>query len=135
MPPFITSFDTSLHHINLEFFITDKTGIRHSVAGILDTGAPRTEFSDRFLAHTGMLPDIASPGKADKGLQTAKYGKMIIPEAEICHHFMNNFEIIVSYFEESWGVDALIGLDFFRENVVTVNYEKGIIISEPFGSR
>lgn len=134
MPKFITKFDTNLHHIYIEFFITDENFNRYSVAGILDTGAPRTEFSDRFLKHTGMLPENTSPGKIDRGLQTAKYGKLIIPQIEICHHFINNFEVIISYFEESWGVDALIGLDFFRENVVTVNYQQGIIISEPFKS-
>ena len=50
-----TSFDISKHHIHVEFIVTDINNLRYSVAGILDTGAPSTEFSDQFLAHTGFL--------------------------------------------------------------------------------
>ncbi len=132
MPKFKTFFDTCLHHIFLEFFVTNDSGIRHSVIGILDTGAPRTEFSDRFLTHTGFIKPTDSPTQLNNGLQTRKYAKIKLPKAEICHYMIDEFEVIVSYFDESWGVDALIGLDFFRENLVTINYSKGIIISEPF---
>ena len=51
----ITSFDTHKHHIHLECFLTDAHGILYSVAGILDTGAPQTEFSDQFLVYAGLL--------------------------------------------------------------------------------
>ena len=35
-------------------------------------------------------------------------------------------------FEKDWGVDALIGLDFFRHFRVTVDYKAGQIITEQF---
>jgi len=135
MPQFITRFDTQRHHIHLEFFVTNAKGIRHSVAGILDTGAPRTEFSDRFLAAIGLLGKTTPISEARDSLQTQKYGKVVIPNVEICQHTMSELEVIVSYFEESWGVDALVGLDFFRENCVSIDYSNGVIGSEPFANR
>jgi hypothetical protein len=51
----LTSFDTNKHHIHIELVVTNPKGIIYSVAGILDTGAPRTEFSDDFLVHTGII--------------------------------------------------------------------------------
>ncbi len=114
MPRHITSFDTEQHHIHLEFFITTPQGIRHSVAGILDTGAPNTEFSDQFLVLTGCLESRRGDQRIPPSLQTQKYTKMILPGVEICGHTFENFEVVVSSFEASWGIDALVGLDFFR---------------------
>ncbi len=50
----------------------------------------------------------------------------------ICGHEMNDFEVFVSYFETSWGVDALIGLDFFRRFLITVDFLGGNLIVEPY---
>ena len=70
----ITTFDTSRHHIYLEFSVTDSNGVLHSVAGILDTGAPRTEFSDQFLKYAGFLSDKNENATLKPGIQTQKYG-------------------------------------------------------------
>jgi hypothetical protein len=43
-----TSFDTDRHHIYIEATVIDLKGLTYSVTGILDTGAPKTEFSDQF---------------------------------------------------------------------------------------
>ena len=53
-----TLFDTSKHHIHLELIVTNSEGIEYSVDSILDTGAPRTEFSDQFLFFTGFIQSI-----------------------------------------------------------------------------
>lgn len=127
----ITSFDTGKHHIHLELIITDLKGLKHSVSGILDTRAPKTEFSDLFLAHTGFI-EFAEETKIKPGLQTQKYGKTSLPSMIICGHEMNDFEVFVSYFETSWGVDALIGLDFFRRFLITVDFLGGNLIVEPY---
>ena len=132
MPRHITSFDTAQHHIHLEFFITTPQGIRHSVAGILDTGAPKTEFSDQFLVATGCLASQRDDQRIPPGLQTQKYAKMILPTVEICGHTFNNFEVVVSAFEASWGIDALIGLDFFRRVLISIDYAHGILMTEPY---
>jgi hypothetical protein len=127
-----TSFDIHKNHIHLDFFIQDLNGVKHSVAGILDTGAPRTEFSDDFLIHTGFINTKNEQIELKEGLQTQKYGLVEIPLINICNHQIISFEVFVSHFESSWGIDALIGLDFFRLFSVTIDYQKGNIITFPY---
>ena len=130
----ITSFDTSRHHIHIELMVIDPKGVLHSVAGILDTGAPRTEFSDQFLMHTGFINNQNKEAKLKPGLQTQKYGIVELPSVTICGHRISPFEVFVSYFEQSWGIDALIGLDFFRHFLVKIDYMNGILITSPYGT-
>ena len=117
MPKNLTPFDTSKAHIFLEMTVTNPKGLIYSVTGILDTGAPRTEFSDHFLVHTGFLQTPSESVSLKSGLQTQKYGKIVLPSIVICTHRIYSFEVFVSYFEPAWGIDALIGLDFFRRFV------------------
>ncbi|MBF0452086.1 MAG: retroviral-like aspartic protease family protein [Candidatus Magnetomorum sp.] len=126
-----TSFDIDKHHIHLEFFITDFMGIKHSVAGILDTGAPHTEFSDDFLLYAGFIHKKDDQIQIKQGLQTQKYGVIELPTVEICGHRINSFDAYVSYFEKSWGIDALIGLDFFRRFLITIDYSNGFLVTSP----
>ena len=135
MQEHITSFDISKHHIHIELTITGPNGMLHSVAGILDTGAPRTEFSDQFLVHTGFLDSTYNEVAIKSGLQTQKYGAITLPSVTICGHHMNHFEIFISHFEQSWGIDALIGLDFFRRFLVTIDYTNGVLITSPYETR
>lgn len=51
---------------------------------------------------------------------------------EICQQRIEGLEVVVSRFDEIWGIDALIGLDFFRRFRVTVDYRAGHIITEPY---
>jgi hypothetical protein len=104
--------------------------VAHSFNGILDSGAPRTEFSDLFLLHTGFLAKNNSEIKIQPGLQSQKYGKVTIPLIEICNQQLIEFDVFVSSFESSWGIDALIGLDFFRRFQLTVDYDNGLLISQ-----
>ena len=130
-----TSFDISKHHIHLEFTITGSNGILHSVAGILDTGAPRTEFSDQFLVHTGFLDSTDKNVSIKSGLQTQKYGVITLPSVTICGHQIDALDVFVSHFEQSWGIDALIGLDFFRRFLVTIDYVNGVLVTMPYETR
>ena len=43
-----------------------------------------------------------------------------------------SFEFFVSHFEQSWGIDALIGLDFFRRFLVTIDYKNGFLVTSPY---
>lgn len=130
-----TSFDISKHHIHLEIVVTDVNDVWHSVAGILDTGAPRTEFSDQFLVHAGFLDVKNRNAKLKPGLQTQKYRKIDLPSVTICCRRIRNFEVYASHFEQSWGIDALIGLDFFRRFRVTIDCKNGVIITSPYENR
>lgn len=66
------------------------------------------------------------------GLQTHKYGRVVLPKLNICSHTIDNLEVYVSHFDKSWGIKALVGLDFFQRFRTTIDYEKGEIVTEPY---
>ncbi len=126
--PNITTFDTGASYIFLPIFVIMNSR-RHEFDAILDTGAPLTEFSDQALEYSGFLTATKNVSLKE-GLQTQKYGKITLPRIQICGHGIERPEVFVSHFEESWGIDALIGLDFFRRFRVEIDYSKGVLISE-----
>lgn len=129
--PNITTFDTSLRYIVTRIFVTGKEGGRKNFLAFLDTGAPATEFSDEALQFVGLLEEKKEGVLLKPGLQTQKYGKVLIPRIEICSHSIDNLEVYVSHFDKSWGIKALIGLDFFRRFRTTIDYKAGQILTEP----
>ncbi len=129
MPNF-TNFDPQKRYIFLPIFVADKNGKMRDFQAILDTGAPATEFSDEALQFLGLLDDARQDIELKQGLQTQKYGTVILPHVEICSHSIENLKVYVSHFERSWGIKALVGLDFFRRFRVTIDYRTAQIISE-----
>ncbi|MEW6606551.1 MAG: retropepsin-like aspartic protease [bacterium] len=129
--PNITTFNITDHYIYLPIFIVIGTHKYLEFDAILDTGAPMTEFSDTALQYAGFLDKVKNDVAIKSGLQTQKYSMVVLPQIKICGHEIKNFKVYVSHFEKSWGIDALIGLDFFRDYRVTIDYSKGILITEP----
>jgi len=129
-----TIFDPDQKYIILPIFVSDKNGEEHLLKAILDTGAPTTEFSDEALEFLGFLDRTKHDVELKRGLQTQKYGRITISHMDICSHHIDNLEVFVSHFEKSWGIDALIGLDFFRKFRTTIDYKKGAVITEIFQS-
>ena len=130
--PTIITFRTQEHYILLPILVTTASGEQHSFKGLLDTGAPATEFSGESLQYAGLLNDRKANVLIKPGLQTQKYGKLQLHQIEICSQPINELTVYVAHFEKSWGIDALIGLDFFRLFRVTIDYEKGHLLTEPF---
>ncbi|GEM_PF-882050 len=127
----LTSYNTNQPHIYIELLVTNPKGIVYSATGILDTGAPYTEFSDDFLVYGGFLETKSGKIILKPGLQTQKYGKLILSSVIICQHQIDGFEVCISHFESSWGIDALVGLDFFRRFRVTIDYSNGMLLTTP----
>jgi hypothetical protein len=127
-----TLFDTDRHHIHLEITVKNSSGIEYSLDAILDTGAPATEFSDQFLSFTGFIDFPDQTIQIKPGFQSQKYEKIIMPEIKICGRVLNDFNVYVSQFDDSWGIDALIGLDFFRKFNVEIDYSRGSIKTKKF---
>jgi hypothetical protein len=130
MPRTITTFKTDDHHILLWILVTLPSGRKRGLTGILDTGAPYTEFSDKFLNSVGLIDSTNDHVPIKHGLQTQKYGKIILPSMEICGQTLDNHTVYVSNFESSWGIRALVGLDFFRRFRTTIDYKRGQIVTE-----
>ncbi len=128
--PNCTTFDPQQRYILLEIRVADKRGKMRDFPALLDTGAPSSEFSDDVLQFLGFLKKTNDDVPLQPGLQTQKYGKILLPAVEVCAHTIENLQVYVSHFEKSWGIDALIGLDFFRRFRVTIDYEAGHLISE-----
>ncbi len=99
--PIITTFDTSASYIFLPIFVITERK-RHEFDAILDTGAPMTEFSDQSLEYSGFLTTTKNV-TLKEGLQTKKYGRIILPRTQIRGH---EIEVFVSHFEKSWGMDS-----------------------------
>lgn len=126
-----TTFDTTEHHIYLAAKILDRNGVEHTFRGVLDTGAPSTEFSDEFLLSVGILePDLVRKVDIHPEQQTARYGRVVLPRIYCLGQTMQNTRVKVVRFVEGWAVDALIGLDFFRKFEVRINYKLGSITTE-----
>lgn len=128
-------FDTNRAHIHLECSVTNNNGYTFNFNAILDSGAPVTEFSDLFLLYADIWSQRDDEVSLKPGLQTQKYDKTTIPLIEIANQQLLEFEVYVSSFESSWGIDALIGLDFFRLFEVTIDYSKGQLLAKPFSHR
>ena len=130
----ITVFDTTRHHIYLRCRLLTSNYESLGFVGILDTGASKTELSTLFLISAKILKvEQMKPRNIRTHQETQKIGKIVLPTVEICGQTLSNFEIFVSQFDSSWGgIDALIGLDFFRYFRVTIDYSKGEILTEKF---
>ncbi|MBI4223511.1 MAG: retroviral-like aspartic protease family protein [Deltaproteobacteria bacterium] len=129
--PNITTFDPKKRYILFPVFVTTKGDKKYKVDALLDTGAPATEFSDDALQFAGLLEKTRRDVVLKPGLQTQKYGKVVLPRIEICSHPIDNLEVYISHFDKSWGIKALVGLDFFRRFRTTVDYKVGHIVTEP----
>lgn len=130
--PNLTKFDPKKRYIFLTISVSDKKGVLQDFYALLDTGAPTTEFSDEALQYLGFLDETKKNVELKQGLQTQKYAKVALPNIGICSHNIKNLEVYVSRFDKSWGIKALIGLDFFRRFKVTIDYDNGVIVTEPY---
>lgn len=126
----VTKFDVSQKYVLLSIVVPNAAGEPYKVDALLDTGAPSTEFSDDTLEYLGFLEKKRDDVQVKEGLQTQKYGRVFLPKLTICSHAVENLEVYVSHFDKSWGVKALIGLDYFRQFRTTIDYGNGEIITE-----
>lgn len=84
--PNVTTFDRDERYIFLPIFIAASSGEPHEFDAALDTGAPQTEFSGKALQYAGLLKEEKEDIPLKPGLQTQKYGKIILSKVEICSH-------------------------------------------------
>jgi hypothetical protein len=64
-------------------------------------------------------------------VQKKKKAKLVIPSATICGQTIKSFNVMVTRFDPTWGIAAVIGLDFFRRFKVTIDYGKAVLVCEP----
>lgn len=127
----VTPFDPAKHHIYTPFSLTDAAGTEYSLTAVVDTGAPWTELNDAFLVRAGLIAPRAANVAIKPELQTQKYDRIALPAITICGQPLAGFEVMVSRFDPSWGIAALIGLDFFRRFRVTIDYGAATLTCDP----
>jgi len=132
--PNITMFDPRALYIYLPIMVTTAAGVATDFSAILDTGAPRTEFSDRALVYEGIIEGAGQVIIPD-GLQTKKHSRIVLPKIRVCGHDIRDLEVYVSRFEESWSINALIGLDFLRAFRTEIDYSQGRLVTEALPQR
>lgn len=128
----ITRFDINAHHIYTPLFIISENEEEFELNAVLDTGAPVTEIYNTALVYAGLLEPEEKEVTIKPGLLTQKYGKLTLPNLKICGHELKDQTIYVSQFDYEWGVDALIGLDFFKKFRVTIDYKQGLLVTESY---
>jgi predicted aspartyl protease len=130
--PNVTIFNPKARYILIPIFVTNFDGKRRKFDALLDTGAPASEFSDEALQFAGLITKTDQDITLKSGLQTQKYAYVVLPKVEVCSHEMEDLKVYVSHFEESWGIEALIGLDFFRQFRTTIDYQIGKLMTEAY---
>jgi len=122
-----TPFDVRRHHIHLKAKVSTGQGLPWRAAGILDTGAPWTEVSDKFLHYAGLISELPESPALQPGIQTQRYGKIVLPKLTICGQELTDMEVRVARFEENWNIGILVGLDFFRRFPVMIDYGRAVL--------
>jgi len=94
----------------------------------LDTGATRTLVSSSLLVAVGYDPALAS----DRVEVTTGSGVEFAPRIAVSRIIAlgrqrNNFPLLAHTLPPSAGVDGVLGLDFLREQVLTIDFRTGRI--------
>ena len=79
----VTTFDSQQRYILLQIAVADKNEKLRDCIAILDTGAPASEFSDEVLRYLGFLEKTEQNISLKPGLQTQKYGKIVLPSLNV----------------------------------------------------
>lgn len=97
----------------------------------LDTGAQRTTLSDDAVQRVGLLP----PKNADRFPLQSASGKItaplvVLPKIFALNTLKEDFSVYVHTLPMDAAVDGLLGLDFLRGHVLTLDFKAGEISFE-----
>lgn len=112
---------------------TELTGPARTVVVhlALDTGATRTVVDARILtslgydlAHTAARMEVTTASGVEYAVQ------LIVSQVSAVGHTRSNLPVLAHTLPALAGVDGLLGLDFFRECCLTIDFRAGIITLE-----
>ncbi len=127
-------FDPASNLILVAATLTGKTGSMDLTLAV-DTGASITLIEPGIIdflgysAKDGEKISIVSSALGNEAGYTLR-----IPRFKCLGHVLHDFLINVHDLPASTGVDGLLGLNFLRHFVVTIDYHKGLIRTEPVHS-
>ena len=94
----------------------------------LDTGATKTTINVAPLTAIGYDPSLA-PDRVQvttgSGVEFAP--RVLVRSIQILKQKRNFFPVLAHTLPPTASVDGLLGLDFFRGQILTINFQRGII--------
>lgn len=94
----------------------------------LDTGATHTCLSARRLRLAGCDPGAATSGlEVTTGSGIERMPIVLAPRFSVFDQCRNDFPVLAHEFPPSAGVEGVVGLDFLRDAVVTLDFRAGLI--------
>ena len=115
------------------FLVGEITGpVRtYTVRLILDTGATTSLINQRVLKAVGFDP-VALASPADRmemttGSSVERISKVILTRLSALGQHRFGFSVVAHDLPPTANIDGLLGLDFFRNQILTVDFQKGQI--------
>ena len=123
----MTSFNAQQGLVIVVVTISGPNGNR-STRLALDTGASSTLISKEMLVAVGYDPD-SFPRSVNfttgSGVESASRVPLDKPSA--LGQVRQSFTVIAHTLPPSAGIDGVLGLDFMRDNVLTIDFKLGVI--------
>ena len=94
----------------------------------LDTGASSTVISKEILVVIGYDPDaLPKTAQFTTGSGVESAARVTVDKVEAFGQERLNFSVIAHTLPPSAAIDGLLGLDFFRNHILTLDFTKGEI--------
>jgi hypothetical protein len=101
----------------------------------LDTGCRRTVVHPDHLVEIGYDPSSVLPSvQATTASGIVQMSPLSIMSLDTLGQARSDFQVLSHALPPATNLDGLLGLDFFRGQVLTINFQKGEITLEPGAS-
>ena len=122
-----TPFDPKRHLVGIEVRLFGPSGaIKARLA--LDTGASSTVISKEILVTIGYDPDaLPQTVNFTTGSQVESAARVTVDKLQALGQERPNFSVIAHTLPSTASIDGLLGLDFLRNHVLTLDFVNGDI--------
>src|SRR5262249_11281867 len=130
-PPLIVPFDPSRRLVIVR---AELKGPAQTITIdlALDTGATETTIDEVWMALAGYTPAMATnQSQVITGSGVISALELPVTEFTCLGQSRTNFPVLVHNFPPATGHDGVLGLDFVRGHVLTIDFEKGEITFVP----
>jgi predicted aspartyl protease len=122
------SFDPNLEAVLVRGMVSGPSGLAVKVTLVLDTGATTSVMNSDALTRVGYDP-AASPDreKVLTGGGVQNLPRLVLNRLETLGQDRIDFPVLCHDFPPTAGIDGLLGLDFLRGLVLTLDFRVGFI--------
>jgi predicted aspartyl protease len=121
------SFDPTQGAIYIEAEVSGPTG-RSSLRLLLDTGATTSLIDPAMLIAVGYDPDSSTDHvRVTMGGGSASVPRVVLNRLTILGQHRIGLSVLSHPLPPEAGVDGLLGLDYFRGSILTLDFRGGLI--------